>query len=140
MNKDELALEGLTDEDRAFAGSRFAEARDAIFANPYQKVWGAAGETPFERFPVTFGTVMRGLLAIGKPWVLLDAARRTLASEADLRWGSGRKGYPRLLHANAICLTGMWEIAEETPYSGSSAKGIRGLAIARSSPCCSETR
>jgi len=52
MNRDELAIQGLTDEDRDFAGSRFAEVRDAIFANPYQKVWGAAGERPFERFPV----------------------------------------------------------------------------------------
>src|SRR5258708_17274250 len=105
MNNEEQAREGLTDDDRNYAGSRFAEVRDAIFANPYQKVWGAPGAPPFERFPVTFGTVMRGLLAGGKPWVLLAAARRTLASKAHLRCGPGRKGDPRLLPANAISLT-----------------------------------
>jgi len=140
MSRDELEHEGLTDDDRNFKGSRFAEVRDAIFANPYQRVWGATGEPPFERFPVNFGTVMRGLFAIGKPWVLLAAARRTLASQADLRWGPDRKGYPRLLHANAICLTGMWEITEETPYSGYFGKGSRGLIVARYSTCCTETR
>ena len=140
MSRDELEIEGLTDADRQFAGSRFAEVREAIFANPYQRVWGAAGEPPFERFPVTFGTVMRGLFGFGKPWVLLAAARRTLASQADLRWGPDGKGYPRLLHANAICLTGMWEITEETPYSGYFRKGSHGLVVARYSTCCTETR
>jgi hypothetical protein len=26
--------------DRAYKGSLFSDVRDAIFANPYQKVWG----------------------------------------------------------------------------------------------------
>jgi len=91
MSTDELANVGLTDDDRKFAGSRFAEVRDAIFANPYQRIWGAAGEPPFERFPVTFGRAMRGLLSFGKPWALLAAARRTLASDADLRWGPAER-------------------------------------------------
>src|SRR4051794_8726580 len=42
MNDDELGIEGLTDDDAKFSGSRFGEVRDAVFANPYQKVWGAA--------------------------------------------------------------------------------------------------
>jgi hypothetical protein len=140
MNANEMAAEGLIDDDRKFAGSRFAEVRDAIFANPYQRVWGASGERPFERFPVNFFTVMRGFLSFRRPWVLLAAARRTLASKADLRWGPDRKGYRRLVHANAICLTGVWEISEETPYSGYFAKGSRGLTVARYSTCCTETR
>jgi len=140
MNANEQAVEGLIDDDRKYAGSRFAEVRDAIFANPYQRVWGAAGEGPFERFPVNFLTVMRGFLSFRRPWVLLAAARRTLASKADLRWGPDRKGFRRLVHANAICMTGMWEITEETPYSGYFAKGSRGLTVARYSTCCTETR
>ncbi|HEV7426203.1 MAG TPA: hypothetical protein VGQ46_07525 [Thermoanaerobaculia bacterium] len=135
---DDLGIEGLADDDVKFAGSRFAEVRDAIFANPYHPVWD--GVTPFERFPVNFFTVMRGFLSLGKPWVLLAAARRTLASKADLRWGADGKGFRRLVHANAICMTGMWEISEETPYSGYFAKGSRGLTIARYSTCCTETR
>ncbi len=140
MSSDELAIEGLTEADRQFQGARYAEVRDAIFANPYQKIWGAPGTPPFERFPVTFGTVMRGLFSFKRPWVLLAAARRTLASKADLRWGPDGKGYRRILHANAICLTGMWEISEETPYTGYFGKGSRGLVIARYSTCCTETR
>ena len=140
MNDESFGIEGLAEDDRRFTGSRFAEVRDAIYANPYQKVWGAPGERPFERFPTTFGSVMRGLFRVGKSWVLLDAAKRTLASQADLRWGDDRKGYRRLLHPNGICLMGMWEITEETPYSGYFAKGSRGLVIARYSTCCTETR
>jgi hypothetical protein len=39
-----LGTEQVTEEDRAYRGSRFSEVRDAIFANPYQRVWGSAGE------------------------------------------------------------------------------------------------
>src|SRR4249920_2504881 len=112
MSGESLGIEGLTDEDRRFSGSRFATVRDAIFANPYQKVWGAVGEPPLERFPVTLGSVLRGVLPFGKPWEFLSAARRSVASQADLRWGPDGKGYRRLLHPNGICLTGMWQITE----------------------------
>lgn len=42
MEPEFFGIEGMTDDDRAYRGSRFAEVRDAIFANPYQKIWGAA--------------------------------------------------------------------------------------------------
>jgi hypothetical protein len=45
-----------------------------------------------------------------------------------------------LLHPNGICLTGIWEITEENPYSGYFRKGSRALAIGRYSTCCTETR
>jgi len=57
-----------------------------------------------------------------------------------LRWGADRKGYRRLLHPNGICLTGFWEITEESSYSGYFRKGSRALAIGRYSTCCTETR
>ncbi|MFO1125813.1 MAG: hypothetical protein U1E25_11375 [Methylocystis sp.] len=44
MEPASYGVEGAANEDRAYRGSRFAEVRDAIFANPYQKIWGAAGE------------------------------------------------------------------------------------------------
>jgi hypothetical protein len=132
----DLGVEGLTDSDRAFAGSRFSEVRDALFANPYKKVWGASGEPPYERFGISY----RALLAFGKSWFFLDAAKRVLASHADLRWGKDGKGFRRLVHPNGIGLTGMWEITEDTPYTGYFAKGSRGLSIARYSTCCQETR
>jgi hypothetical protein len=82
----------------------------------------------------------RGILPFGKPWLLFSAAKRTLESHADLRWGADRKGFRRLLHPNGICLFGLWEIAEDTPYSGYFRKGSRGLVITRYSTCCTETR
>ncbi|HKO58569.1 MAG TPA: hypothetical protein VJ276_22070 [Thermoanaerobaculia bacterium] len=130
MSDEPLGIEGITDDDRNFTGSRFAEVREAVFANPYQPVWNADGG--FERYPVTFGKVASG--------AFVDAAKRTVASHAVLRWGPDRKGYRRIVHPNGICLTGMWEIAEETPYSGYFRKGSRGLMIARYSTCCTETR
>jgi hypothetical protein len=37
MEQDNFGIEQITQEDRAYNGSRFSEVRDAIFANPYQK-------------------------------------------------------------------------------------------------------
>jgi hypothetical protein len=126
-----FGIEGVADDDRRYAGSRFADVRDAIFANPYTR--------PYEIFPVTLGSLLRGALPFGKPWQFLAAARRALASDADLRWGPERKGYRRLLHPSGICMTGLWEITEETPYSGYFRKGSRALVIARYS-VSTETR
>jgi hypothetical protein len=139
MSRDPLDNEGLIDDDRRFAGSRFAEVREAMFANPYQKVWGTNGAV-FERTPVTLAGAMRGMFRLGMRWRLLSAAERTLASQADLRWGEDHKGFQRLLHANGIVLFGTWEIDADTPYTGYFAKGSRGLVIARYSTCCTETR
>jgi len=141
MAEDNLGIQEFTAEDRrVVAGSRFSVVRDAIFANPYQKVWGAPGNQPLERFEVTFAPLIRGMLPGGKSWKFLDAAKRVLESDSDLRWGPDGKGFRRMLHANGICMTGMWEVTEETPYTGYFRKGSRGLIIARYSTCCTETR
>jgi hypothetical protein len=135
----DIDMQGFTASDnRRVAGSRFSVVREAVFANPYQKVWGSPGNVPFERFPVTFAPLVKGML--GGAWQFLAAANRVLASDTDLRWGSDRKGYDRLLHKNAICMTGLWEVTEDTPYTGYFRKGSRGLMIARYSTCCTETR
>jgi hypothetical protein len=135
-----FGIEGLTVGDRAAFTSRYSDVREAMFANPYQPIWGTPGQSPFARFPVTLGSVLRGLLSFGSSWAFLDAAKRAVASNADLRWGGDGKGYRRLLHPNGIGLTGLWEIGEETPYSGYFRKGSRGLVIGRYSTCCTETR
>jgi hypothetical protein len=137
----DLGIQGFTaDDQRVVAGSRFSAVRDAIFANPYQTVWGAPGNVPLERFPVTFRPLIKGLLPGGETWKFLAAAKRVLASDSDLRWGPDGKGYRRLLHANGIGMTGLWEVTEDTPYTGYFRKGSRGLIIARYSTCCTETR
>jgi hypothetical protein len=128
MAVDEYGIEGLAPDDSAFTGSRFADVREAIFANPYPR--------PFERFPVTLGSVLH----VAGKWLFLAAARRSVKSQADLRWGPDRKGYRRLLHPNGICLTGIWSIDAETGYSGYFRNGSRGLVVGRYSTCCTETR
>jgi hypothetical protein len=141
MSREALGIQGFTaGDERYVAGSRFSVVRDAVFANPYQRVWGASGNAPLERFPVTFMSLVKGLLPGGGKWQFLAAARRVLASDSDLRWGPDGKGYRRLLHANGICMTGRWEVTEDTPYTGYFRRGSRGLIIARYSTCCTETR
>jgi len=139
MSGDGLGPEGFTAEDAAYPGARFAEVRDAVFANPYQKVWGGRDEPPLPVYSVTLASMLAGLAPFGKSYQFLAASRRIVDSRADLRWGPDR-GYRRLLHPNGICLTGRWEITQETPYSGYFRRGSRGLTITRYSTCCTETR
>ena len=41
-----IEIEGMTDEDAAYRGSTFREVVDALFANPYQHVWGVPANRP----------------------------------------------------------------------------------------------
>ena len=92
MPVSDFEAEQLTEEDRGYKGSRFREVVDAIFANPYQRVWGGQGEPPLPLYKVSFGSLLGGRL--------LNASARALDSGADLRWGADRKGFRRLLHPN----------------------------------------
>ncbi len=135
-----FGTEQVTEEDRAYRGSRFSEVRDAVFANPYQRVWGAAGEPPWPAYRVTLSSVLRGAVRSGLPYFFRQAVMRAVDSGADLRWGPDDKGFRRLLHPNGICLTGLWEITEETPYSGYFRKDSQAVLIGRYSTCCNATR
>jgi hypothetical protein len=134
-----IEIEGTTSEDAAYAGSTFREVSDAVFANPYQRVWGAAGDPRLGVSVVTVASVLQGVLRSGRT-ALLKAAERTVDSRADLRWGADRTGFRRLLHPNGICLTGRWEISEPSGYSGYFSAGRTALVVARYSTCCTETR
>ena len=138
--KDEFAIEGMTDEDRAYRGSRFADVQAALFANPYQPVWGAAGERPLPVYAVTLRNALRGLLPFARHYLFREATARTHDSGADLRWGPHRTGFRRFIHPNGICLTGRWRISEDTPYSGYFRRGSEALIVGRYSVCCNETR
>lgn len=137
---DQFGTEQLTDDDRAYKGSRFSEVKDAIFSNPYQRVWGGAGEKSLPVYDVTLGRMLRGILPFGTPYVFRQATERAVDSGADLRWGLDGKGFRRLLHPNGVCLTGRWRITEQTGYSGYFTKGSEALLVARYSTCCAETR
>jgi hypothetical protein len=140
MKTDNFGTEAFTQEDRGYKGSRFMEVRDAIFANPYQKVWGGEGVAPLPIYKVTLSSVLRGILSFGKRYIFQQAVARTVDSHADLRWGADGKGFRRLLHPNGVCLTGVWKITEETDYSGYFRKGSEALVIGRYSTCCTENR
>jgi hypothetical protein len=68
MEPEYLGSEQVTEEDRAYNESRFSEVRDAIFANPYKKVWGGEGEPALPNYEVTLLSVLRGILPFGRPY------------------------------------------------------------------------
>jgi hypothetical protein len=121
----------ITSEDRKYTGTRYSEVVNAIFANPYQRVWGGSGEPAFPVHKVTFRSVANGMLT---------ASERAIDSHADLRWGADGLGFRRLVHPNGVCLTGTWRILERTGYTGYFTQGSVALIVGRYSTCCSETR
>ncbi len=139
LGPNELGAEAMRGEDRTFGGSRFAEVAAALFENSYQRVWGADSEPPLPVYRVTLANLMRGILSCG-PSMFRRATERAIDSKADLRWGPDKKGFRRLLHPNGVCLTGTWQITEETDYSGYFRIGSEALMVGRLSTCCSETR
>ncbi|HEY4848606.1 MAG TPA: hypothetical protein VIH87_12655 [Methylocella sp.] len=131
MEQNQFGIEQITAEDRAYNGSRFSEVRDAIFANPYQKIWGRDGEPPLPYHKVMPSNVLRGILPFGQPYQFRQACERTVDSHADLRWGPDGRGFRRLIHSNGVCLTGLWEVTEETEYSGYFKKNSQALVAGR---------
>ncbi|MGH8497878.1 MAG: hypothetical protein ACRERV_03595, partial [Methylococcales bacterium] len=123
--------QGLTREDLEYRGSRFSEVKAAIFANPYQEVWGGPNQPPLPVYKTTNRSVYAGSLPGGKPAQFKIAAIRTLDSGADLRWGEDGRGFRRLVRPWGVCLTGVWEIDQDNSYSGYFQNTSRALAIAR---------
>jgi hypothetical protein len=111
-----------------------------FFANPYQKVWGRPGEPPFPHYKAKESNLLKGLFPFGQSYLFGQASKRTVDSHADLRFGPDGQGFRRMIHPNGVCLTGLWEITEETNYSGYFRKGSRGLVIARYSCGATEIR
>jgi hypothetical protein len=144
MNTQDLKLSTLhgpqemTAEDRSYRGSRYADVRAALYANPYRG--GASGQEPgpLPMFKSTIRNAWRGLL-FGEN-KLRQAAARVIDSRADLRWGPDGKGWRRIISPNGICTLGTWEITEDNPYTGYFAKGSKGLTIGRFSSDGNETR
>ena len=136
---DDFGVEATNDDDLSYRGSIYAEVRDAIFANPYQRVWGEASGPDLPVYPVTLRGVLRGILSFGARYLFLQASKRVVDSAADLRWGVNGRGFRRILHPNGVCLTGEWKITEDNEYTGYFARGSTALTIARYSTCCTET-
>lgn len=131
--------QGVTREDREYRGSRFTDIKSALFANPYQRVWGAPGEPALPTYQTTNRSVWAGSLPGGKPGQFDLACMRTLDFGADLRWGEDGKGYRRLFRPEGVCATGLWEITEDSPYSGYFERGSKGLVVVRLSGVAQKT-
>lgn len=129
----------MTAEDRGYQGSRYAEVRDAIYANPYRG--GKSGEAPgpLPMYESRIRHVWKGLLPFTGPDLFTQASARSIDSHADLRWGPDGKGFRRMLSPNGITVLGRWEITEPTPYSGYFKQGAAGLFIGRYSSDGNET-
>ncbi len=138
---DLVALHGpqdMTAEDRSYRGSRYAEVRTAMYANPYRG--GHAGQEPgpLPMFKSTIRNAWRGTLS-GQNY-FRQASARSIDSRADLRWGADGKGWRRIIAPNGIVVFGTWEITEDNPYTGYFARGSRGLIIGRVSSDGNETQ
>jgi hypothetical protein len=131
--------QGMTDEDRAYRGSRYADVRAALLANPYRP--GRCGETPgpLPLFKSTIANAWAGIFTAHAD-LFKQASARSVDSRADLRWGPDGKGFRRIIAPNGICLCGTWEITVDTAFTGYFKKGARGLVIGRYSSDGSETR
>ena len=138
MRPVEFGIQGIAADDRAYSGSRYADIRTAMFANPYQPVWSGPGHMPM--YGVSLRKMLFGMLPAPRRGMFAQASARIIDSQADLRWGPDRKGYRRLVHPNGICLFGRWQITEPTAYSGYFRQGSEALVVARYSSCCAETR
>ncbi len=131
-----LGDQGLTGDD--LTPSSYDEIKDALF-NPkvngqYYSVWGVAGQNALPIYKVTVASLTKGLWRFWTEFPMLKAARRTVRSQADLRWGRDRKGFRRLVHPMGICLEGTWKIDADSPlkeYTGYFAPGKVGRVIAR---------
>ncbi len=107
------------------AGSAFDVVHEAVFSNPYQAL-------PQYRVDLS----LLGRSGDGNDNHFRAAARRTLASEADLLdFPHGQK----LLQPNGICFSGEWRIGPGSPWTGLLAPGTQVHAIARVSVALSET-
>lgn len=118
----------------------YADIHAALFdpavSRPYYEVWGGTGERPLPIYKTTLATLVAGALAPRNRGVfaMLSAARRTLRTRGDLRWGVDRNGFRRLVHPMGVCLAGTWRIDPNGPatgYSGFFARGSEGRVIAR---------
>jgi len=70
--------EAFTSEDRAYRGSRFHDVREALFSNPYQRVWGGPGEPPLPIYPVTLRSLLQGALRFGVGSFFRQATERAV--------------------------------------------------------------
>ncbi|MBC7659578.1 MAG: hypothetical protein H7249_07705 [Chitinophagaceae bacterium] len=97
----------------------------------FRDVWSAARENPYSALPETKVTVGSFYHFLSDK--LQQASERTLSDHSDVL-----PYFNKLLHPNAICFAGTWNITEQTPYSGYFKQNSKGLIILRASAALSE--
>ena len=126
--------QGVNDRDLPIATDSYDDVKKAVFANPYyDDAWGGPERRLLPVYKQTVSSLLLGFFPLGKR-LFLRAAKRTVSSRSDLRWGADGKGFRRLLHPMGICLTGTWRITDapkDTAYTGYFAKGAEGRIIGR---------
>ncbi len=99
----------------------------------FHKVWKQVTSDRLKVLPQD--EVSYGKLYTWSRNIILEDAKRTLEDRSDIR-----EYFDKLAHPNGICLSGVWEIYKENPYSGYFTKSSSALIIARSSSAMSESR
>jgi hypothetical protein len=126
--------QGVNKQDRPTATDSYENVKKAVFDSPYYgDKWGGPERRLLPIYKQTLGSILRGFFPHGK-YFLYQAAKRTVRSRADLRWGPDRQGFRRLLHPMGICLTGTWKITgapENKNYTGYFKSGTEARIIAR---------
>ena len=92
----------------AYRGTSFRQLRDVVWSDRY------------ESLPYHFGAGPLKLVTF------FNHAARNLIDRRDLL-----PRFDKLIHANGICHTGVWNITEPSPYTGYFRQGAEGLVLAR---------
>jgi len=100
----------FNDQDKfEYDGSTFAQVKKIGFSEPY------SGQLPYNQ-GLGLGTILQ----------FINDSARNMFDRRDIR-----PKYQKLIHANGVCMTGIWRITEDNPYTGYFAKGSEGLVFAR---------
>jgi len=95
-----------------YRGTSFRYVKDAAFSGPYDD----------NALPCHKGLGPASFLQF------INDSARNMHDKRDIR-----PRYDKLIHSNGVCYAGVWEIDQESPYTGYFAKGAKGLLIARAS-------
>ena len=136
MAVDDFGAEQTNSEDRAYRGSRYMEVRDALFANPYRKIWGGQGDSALPVFPVTLGSVLHGMWS-RRRYFFLQAAERTGRASRRRADPTGRDRSPRSV-GRAPDARGSHVAAAHAPCHNKLA-GLAGKGSCQTSISASET-
>jgi hypothetical protein len=104
-----------TQEDKDAHGSRFRDVKAAIFANPYQTVWGDPNAPPLPHYQTTNKSVCAGSLPGGAP----------LSSVGFFHAAAGSSGGPMDCSS---CAGPRWGQAADTPCPRGSAWSVHRAA------------